>query len=603
MVAPAPACGPIRFGKFEIDLRTPELRTKSSRIKLQEQPFRVLCVLLEQPGELVTREELRSRLWPADTFVDFDVGLNTAIKKLRDALGDSAENPRYIETIPRRGYRFIHAVRRLRSSLATDSRTIAVLPFDNLSRDSSQDYFAAGMTEELTSNLSTIAALRVCSRTSVSYYKQSGKPVREIARRLGADCFIEGSVTHEANKIRVIVQLIDAATDTHLWSERFERELTDVLALQGELARQIAQEIRIRVTPEEVARLTSRPKVNPEAYELYLQARFLEGRWNTPDLRKSILLYEQAIALASDFAPAQAGLGLAYVRLAAALIEAEPPLEVIPRARSAANTALRLDPSSAEACETLGWLAHNHDWDWDVAERNYRRAIELDPNYVMPYVWLGHLLNTLGRHQESLQTMRIAYGLDPLVPHVHWSLAEALMLAGKLDQSVVECRRGIDLHPQYWPLYTMLGNSYLWQEHMDEAVSTMRKAVEISRGHPYALGMLGSAYGLAGRRSEAMQILAELHTRAKRGYFSPAIMVRVYASLGDTEQSLVWMNKAFDMRVSEAPRFQLWGPVIAGLHSEREFQNFLERMRLTAGRTADAAANPIPMFGPKRGTS
>src|SRR5438309_3708363 len=299
-----PSRGAVRFGVFEVDLRVGELRKRGVKIKLQDQPFQILQILLERSGEVVTREELRGRIWPADTFVDFDQGLNNAIKRLRESLSDSPDNPRFIETVPRHGYRFIGNLG------ATPGRikSLAVLPLENLSRDPEQEYFAEGLTEALITTLAKVGELRVVSRTSAMLYKGVHKSMREIARELDVDAIIEGTVLRVGRRVRITAQLIDAPKETHLWAESYERDLRDVLTLQAEVTQAIAREIRVKLTPQERKHLAQTRAVDPEAYEAYLKGRYHWNRRSRDGLGKATQHFQQAIASDPTYAAAYAGL-------------------------------------------------------------------------------------------------------------------------------------------------------------------------------------------------------------------------------------------------------------------------------------------------------
>src|SRR3989475_882004 len=331
----------IRFGVFEADFRAGELRKRGVKIKLQEQPLQILQMLLQHPGEVVARDELRQKIWPADTFVDFEQGLYNAVKRLRDALKDSAEKPRFIETLSRHGYRFIgtidEGVRKIQS--------LAVLPLDNLSRDPEQEYFAEGLTEALITTLAKIGELRVVSRTSAMLYKGVRKPLREIARELEVDAIVEGTVLRAGRRVRITAQLIDAPKETHLWAESYERDLRDVLTLQAEVAQAIAREIRVKLTPVDEARLAKSHPVNPEAYEAYLKGRYYWNR-RPATIAKAITCFEQAIAKDQIYAPAYAGLSDCLCSLGAwGLVSAN---EGCRKAKGLAQRALEIDHTLAE---------------------------------------------------------------------------------------------------------------------------------------------------------------------------------------------------------------------------------------------------------------
>src|SRR5438309_2759843 len=357
--------GTIRFAAFELDSRASELRKQGAKVKLQEQPFQILQVLLQRPGEVVTREELQQKIWPSDTFVDFDHGINNAIKRLREALGDAAETPHYIETLPRRGYRFIGKI----ECEALRMRSLAVLPLENLSHDPQQEYFAEGLTEALITTLAKIGELRVVSRTSAMLYKNVRKPLREIARELEVDAIVEGTVLLAGHRVRITAQLIDAAKETHLWAESYERDLRDVLALQSELAQAIARKVRVKIAPQEQALLAQPHPVDPEAYEAYLKGRYHWNRRSGEALPKAVQYFQQAIAKDPTFAAAYSGLAdclsvLGYWGLV-------PPDEGCGKAKGLAHKALEMDHSLAEAHASLAFATMFYDFDFVTAEREF----------------------------------------------------------------------------------------------------------------------------------------------------------------------------------------------------------------------------------------
>jgi TolB-like protein/Flp pilus assembly protein TadD len=578
------ASGPrvVRFGVFEVDVRLGELRRQGLKIRLQEQPLQVLALLLAQPGQLVTRDELRQRLWPGDTFVDFDHSLNTAINKLREALGDSASRPHFIETLPRRGYRFVYPVEpaagqppRRKTAIAS----IAVLPLANLSGDPAEEYFVDGMTDALITELAQIGLLRVISRTSVMRFKGVTRSLPEVARELNVEAVVEGSVTRSGDRVRISTQVIEAASDRHLWARSYERDVRDVIALQGDLARAIAHEIRRELSPGDGTERGAR-HVEPEAYDLFLRARFLSFQWATPDnVRRAIHYYEQAIARDPGYATAYAGLAQAQLHLAAALVEGVSPREILSGARATVRKALELDATDAEAHFVLGWISAFHEWDWGAGERAFRRAIELNPSHAGAHMHLGHYSNIAGRHDDALTFLKKARELDPLSAHVLWSLPQGYLHFGDLDRAVDECGKGLDLFADFWPLHTLLGGMFVWRGQIDSAMTSLETGVELSKRHPHALAMLGSAHALAGRRGPALAIAKELSELSRRRYFSPAEIAFVHASLGDLATALTCLEQAYEERSPWMTRLRLLGPALGSLPSHPRFQELVRRMR------------------------
>jgi TolB-like protein len=372
MSVPASKEPVFRFDTFELDARTGELRKQGVKLRLQGQPFLVLAVLVKRAGDLVTRAELRAELRTEDTFVDFDHSLHNASARIREVLGDSAENPRYIETLPRRGYRFIGKVDRVSSETkpvvdraqaeTPRIQAIAVLPLENLSGDSAQDYFADGMTETLITTLAKIGALRVISRTSAMQYKSVRKSLPLIARELNVDAVIEGSVLRDGQRVRITTQLIQAGTDQHLWAESYQRDFRDVLSLQSEIARQVASEIKVLVTPEEKARLSTTRPVNPCAHEAYLKGRFYWNKRSRESANRALTYFQQALDIDPTYAQGYAGPADSYAIVG--YYNALAPTEAYPKAKAAAMKALELDPSLAEPHATLGVIKRDFEWDW-----------------------------------------------------------------------------------------------------------------------------------------------------------------------------------------------------------------------------------------------
>jgi TolB-like protein/Flp pilus assembly protein TadD len=464
--------------------------------------------------------------------------------------------------------------------------SLAVLPLENLTGDPQQDYLAAGITEALINEFAQIRALRVISRTSVIGYKNAGKSLPQIASELHVDGIVEGSVQRVEGRVSVSVQLVHGPTDRHLWAQSYERDFRDVLSLQREVAREVAREIKVDLTPKEQAHLARAHPLNPEAYELYLKGRFLMSQWGVEEnIRKAISYFEGAVQKEPTYAAGHAALAFGYLELGAALVEAVPPKEILPKAREEVQKAMELDEASSEAHEMAGWIALAYDWDWARAERAFRRAIELNPSYPSPYMWLSQYLNVAGQHQEALGLIRRAQQLDPLSPHIQWSLAESAMLAGESEFSAEQCEKGIDLHPDFWPLHTLLGEIYLRQREYDRSLVSLERSVEISKRHPHALAVLGSAYALSGRRRDSRRILSELRDMSQRRYLSPADIARVYASLGENEHALFWLEKAHTDRSSWMTRIHLWGPELGNLRADPRFQGLVRRMNFPQQET------------------
>jgi TolB-like protein/Tfp pilus assembly protein PilF len=562
----------IRFGHFWVDQRAREVRKEGVKVRLQEQPFHLLSMLLEHPGEIVTREQLQKKIWPADTFVDFDQGLNNAVKRLREALRDSAEDPRFIETIPRRGYRFIGKVT---EKTAEQIRSLAVLPLENLSHDPEQEYFAEGMTEALITNLAKIGGLRVISRTSAMQYKGVYKPLREIARELDVDTIVEGTVLRVGRRVRITAQLIDAPNEAHLWAESYEHDLRNVLALQSEVAQAIAREVQIKLTPQEQAQFAQAPPVDPESYEAYLKGRYHWNRRVVGGFEKAIAYFQEAIAKDPTYGAAYAGLADCLSGLG--VWGFVPPNEGCGKAKRLALKALEIDRGLAEGHASLAWATMWYDYDFLAAEREFERSIELNPRYATARQWFGMSLGLMGRYEEGYAELKRAVRLDPCSSVIPWTLGFVYRRARRCDQAIEQHERALELDPNFAQGHGGLGFDYLEKCMYEPAIAELQKAVQLSQSAPTFVAWLGEAYAAAGHRDEALKILERLQELAKQRYVTPYIVAGIYAALGKKEEALRRLDSAyvehaaFMVLLKTDPRFD-------HLRSDPHFQDLLRRM-------------------------
>ncbi len=583
-------------------------------------------MLLEHSGELVTRDELQKRLWPADTFVDFDHGLNKAINKLREALGDSAESPRFVETVARRGYRFLADVKgaevaapipetprpiasprpRVRertwrgsvlglvtlvAALATWKflpsgrpspviRSLAVLPLESLSSDASQDYFADGMTDELITDLGQISALRVISRTSVMAYKHARKPLAQIARELRVDAVVEGTVLRSGDRVRITAQLIDAAADKHLWSQSYEGELRDTLALQSKVAGAIADQIRINVNPQEQAALRHVELVSPDAYESYLKGRYFWNKRTAAGLKVALAYFNQAVEEDPSYARAQSGLADTYALLADWEYGVMTPKEALPKAKAAAIRALELDGTLGEAHTSLAFCLDVFDWDLEASGKEYLRAIELNPSYATAHQWYASHWLVMGRNDEALAEIRKAQSLDPLSLIISADLADFLVIAHAYDESIRESRKAIELDPSFALAHDQLGQAYL-QKHMnEEAIAELEKGIQLAGGSPTIMANLARAYVASGRKDEAEKMLSALLTSSSPGNSHASEIAMTYVALGEPDRALTWLEKGYEERFNPSV---LLRPGFDPLRSNPRFQDLLRRIGLPGG--------------------
>jgi TolB-like protein/DNA-binding winged helix-turn-helix (wHTH) protein/Flp pilus assembly protein TadD len=604
--------------------------------------MKLLELLLERPGEVVTREELRGRVWPDEDFGDFDQAVNIAIAKLRNALGDSAENPRYIETLPKRGYRFIAEVsvvepdaptkreeppagelpvtepahplpstglalapkRRLwltpgvitvlalvlilaaalavwllrsHSPAPTGIRSLVVLPLDNLSGEASQDYFADGMTDELITDLAQISALRVISRTSAMVYKGARKPLPQIARELNVDAVVEGTVLRSGDQVRITAQLIQAADDKHLWAESYEGNVRDTLALQNKVAAAIAEQIRIKLNPQEQAALKNAKVVNPEAYESYLKGRYFWNKRTASGLKVGLAYFNQAIEEDPKYAQAYSGLADTYALLGDWQYSVMTPKEALPKAKAAAMKALELDDSLSEAHNSLAFCLEGFDWDFGSAEKEFRRAIDLNPGYATAHHWYSWHLSLVGRNSEAITEMRKAENLDPLSLIINADLAELLLIAHLPDESIQQSRKTIEMDANFALAHSQLGQGYLEKLMFGEAIAEMQKAIQLSGGTPTFTANLARAYAASGKTAAAVELLNDLKKGSASGDQHSSEIAMIYVALGDKDQAMSWLEKSYEERFNPGV---LLRPGFDPLRSDPRFQDLVRRIGL-----------------------
>ena len=627
----------VSFGVFELDRHAGELRKRGVKVHLQEKPLRILEVLLEHPGEAVTRDELRTRLWPGDVFVDFDHSLNSAVSKLRDALHDTAASPRFIETLPR-GYRFIapvslpagwvgdaHAAdardpgpapaasaspRRpwlpwaiglggvaaavalgtalwLRPagaprSPAADTIALVVLPFQNLSADPEQEYFSDGITEEMIAQLGRVDPehVSVIARTSAMHYKHTDKRIDQIGAELGVNFILEGSVRRAASRVRVTAQLVRVRDQVRVWAQSYERDLGDVLALQTEVAQSVAREIA--VTFNRASGAPAPPRVDPAVYEAYLRGRyFLDKSPNPAALAKSIEYFDEALRLDPANAAAYAGLADAYGILGWTFSAGLAPREAYPKALAAAERALALDERLAAAHVALARIRSKYEWNWQAAEASFKRALELDPNASAAHESYFDFLSAMGRNDEAFAELQRAAVLDPLSLTVAYDFGMHFARTGDYPLAIERLKRASELDPTSGLVHYLLGQIHTNLRHFDVAIAEYEKAVQLSPEAPPYMAALGHVRALAGDRAAALRVLEELQTLSKRTYVSPHALAVLYMGLGDKGKALDLLETAYRERdpwlsvLGPQPRFQV-------LRAEPRFQALLQKLGLTA---------------------
>jgi TolB-like protein/DNA-binding winged helix-turn-helix (wHTH) protein/Tfp pilus assembly protein PilF len=686
MAAENPTPRKATFGPYVVDLRCGELRKHGTKLKLGEQPVQILVMLLLRDGDLVTRDELQTKLWANHTFVDFDRSLNSAVQRLRDSLSDTAGKARWIETVPRRGYRFVgkvkwsdesnsstvrsklpplgsvndkhedmlnlpvpreagpdvraepfrragtsiddwrdespaaqphtllaratHVVRRnllgvaglaaailafsaalnwaenYRGKIGTEVKPIkslAVLPLENLSHDQREEYLSDGMTDALITQLAKSGTLRVISRTSTMRYKGTNKSLPEIAAELKVDGVIEGSVMRSGERVRVTVHLAQASPERQLWSQEYDRSLRDVLSLQGEIARTVTDEIRTKLTPEELTRLSSARPENPEAQDDYLRGRYLLGlavthnskldkrQYTESDIQAAIGYFKHAIEKDTAYSLAYAGLADAYIMLGHPVWGGHSPRETLSDAKAAARRALALDPSLAEAHFSLAQTLE-YDWNWSEAEREYRLALKLNPNYVDAYLEYGRLVKALGRNDEAMTQMNYATELDPFGLKTRVVVAYVTYASRQYDLAVEQFERLGDDWGMIW--------AYREKKMYPEAIAAWERW---KAGHPlqyrdpHPLATIAGIYGLEGRKRKAEVLVDELKETARHRYVSGFFFAEAYIGIGQTDQAITWLERAYE----EHDQWMVFAnsyPGLDRLRSEPRFQALLRHM-------------------------
>ena len=633
----------IRFGPFEVDPLAHELRRNGIRIKLQEQPFRLLLLLVARPGQLISRQEMIHHLWPEGTFVDFDHGLSKAIEKLRAALHDDPEDPRFIETVPKLGYRLVAPLERKaqpskllvtgaepappgalsryrlvgalalvgiiagvglllrsqpwersasaasrktmsaeRTNLSAPVRSIAVLPLDNLSGDPSQDYFAAAMTDELITELAKVGALRVTSRTTVTRYKNTSKTLPEIARELNVDGIVEGSVVRAGQKVRITAQLIHAPADQHLWADTYERNLGDVVSLQRDVAQAIAQQVHAQLTPELQAQFRSSHRVDPEAYEAYLKGRYY--LYNQPitapeSLNRAKAFFEEATRKDPSFSLAYSGLANSYVFLVFLGARGISAEDGYPFAKQAVKKALELDPYNGEAYDVLGLLSWHADLDWKAAEEAFNRSITLAPSFSCGQEDRALFLSFKGRRVEALAGVEKSKQIDP-GPYSALTESGVYFQLRDWKHLVEAAQRGLSSSPNEWLVHAYLGIGYEGSGKMLEAIAEYQKAVELSDGDPDMIASLGHAYAVLGRKTDAEKILHDLEQKVNKGKASSYQPATVYAGLGQKDKAFELLEKAYREKSFDVSWILKPDLRTENLRSDPRFQDLLRRAGL-----------------------
>ena len=624
------------FGPFTLDPRSGELRKFGVRVKLGEQPLQILLMLLENQGELVTRDELRAKLWPGDTFVDFDHSLNSAVQRLRDTLSDTAEKPVWIETIPRRGYRFIGAVKSesspppgsngahdpLSTSVATPPtppvtapasgsraklailattialaiiialsfsgvrqrlfdrgspraiQSLAVLPVVNLSGDTEQEYFADGMTEALITDLGKISALRVISHTSVMQYKGTKKPLPEIAKELNVDALIEGTVSRSGNHLRITTNLVQAAPEKHLWAETYESEVGDALTLQGKIAQTVARQIQVKLTPNEQTLLAAARPVNPEAQDLYWRGVYAFNQGETAaSTKRAINYFQQAVEKDPNYAAAYTSLAEAYATWIPGMSR---PRDLMPKAKEYVLKALALDDTQPDAHASLGAIELFYNWDWSAADAELKRALQLSPNHAWAHSFHAREMVASGRTEEAVAEAKLVIELSP--SPMTWDYPVWIFaLAGRNDLALERAKELVDVAPQYvWGHYELA--RVLAQEGRGaEAAQEFLKTDELFGTDPKEMTQLKDAFAKSGEHGYWKRVLQNYQESAKSSYVPSVLVAEACMRVGDKECAFQWLEKGFDERDDLMINLKV-DSVFDAIRSDPRFEDLIRRV-------------------------
>src|SRR6266404_2751552 len=631
--------GSIRFGEFELEPKSGELRKAGVPVKLQPQPLRVLVLLASNPGELVTREEIQQAIWEGVTFVDFEHGLNFCIKQIRAALGDNAQSPRFIETLPRRGYRFIAEVdqnsketsqivaastldsktaRTLETGISIEEKSLAhpgssgagsrvvraaaiaitmlliaggyiawkllgnsplssrgkvmlgVMPFENLSGDPEQEYFSDGMTEELIAQLGSLqpSKLGVIARTSAMTYKRGNRDIAQIGGELRVDYVLEGSVRREADRVRITAQLIQVSDQTHLWSESYDRGTQNTLAVQTDVARNIASVLALKLLPGKRTSRSADASINSDAYDAFLKGRYLWNKGRSDDVEKSIGFYNQALELAPGDAPALAGLADSYILLG--MYYTMPPIDAYSKAKPAATRALELDEGLAEAHTALGTILFRYDWTWPEAEAQFKRAIELNPSYGRAHHDYAWLLVALERFDEAVNEIKLAQELDPLSPLANSDVGWVYLRARRYDDAINQIERTLELEPEFASARACLERAYRLKGMNKEAVDSARKSMIRSGATPQELAGLENRDSESAMKSVLLWRLKKAEESARSRSTSPYRLAAQHAELGEADAAFEWLERAFTERDSELVSLKV-DPALDGVRSDARY--------------------------------
>lgn len=620
----------LHFGRFELNLETGELRNSGSKIRLQGQSLQILLCLLEEPGRLWSREELRSRLWPNGTYVEFDHSLNVAVSRLRERLGDSSEKPRYVETVASVGYRFVapvESVEETPSPTVNESalplpviaphvrnsklikvyvavgcalllgalvwlawnrtgthpaaaeepliRSVAVLPLTEIGAGATDEYFADGMTEELITELASMSSLRVISRTSVMQFKKSLRPIPQIGHELAVDAVIEGTVRRSGDRVRITVKLVRTSPERLIWADAYEGDIQDVLKLQRDIAQDIARNVQTSLARQQRPPAVPYKRVDPETHEDYLRGRYFLAKRTTQSMKTAADYFQRTIQRDPQYAPAYAALASTYDMLGS--YEVIPPANAFLPAVEFANKAIELDGSLSEAYTARAIAACYFELNWVAADRDFQRAIALDPSSALAHHWYGEFFSSVGKAERAIAEVKIARELDPLSLPLLSTLGRMYREAHRYDDAIQQCTQTLILDPGFSMGHWCLGQAYLANHQYTQATSELRRANELGTT-PLVVCDLGCVYAASGKKAEARAILHSLESKSELNYVSPYLIASIYSQLGEKGEAFKWLAKAFDRR--DGISYLVPDPMMDPLRSDPRFAHLIQRLHL-----------------------
>ena len=585
--------GTIRFGLFELEPSRSELRKCGARLSLQHQPYEVLALLIRRQGQIVTREEIRRQIWADGTYVDFEKGINFCLRQIRAALGDDARNPEYIETIRSQGYRLLTPVNPLASDLpnfsprkslaspqvefGSEQIALAVLPIDSQGKTAEEEFLAGCLTDALITDLTRTTRLSVVSRMGVMPFKGVSKPVQEIAQELNVQVVVGGEVSYSRGRIRVLANLVDARTGINLWAESCERSAQDIFTLGKDISWAFANAIKRKLLAPQNGKVQRSYAPKTEAYQLYVMGRYCWAKRTEQGLKNAIRLLERAIGQNPEYALAYSALADCY--LISSLAGSIPPKEAYPKGRAAVAKALEIDNTLAEAHASLGYSKMTSEWEWQAAEEEFQRAIELDPNCSTARQWYGDYLTATGRHEEALDQINRAWELDPLSLNINADVGWALTHARRYDEAIEHYRVIVEMAPDFIKARSGLALAYLQKSMFSEAIQELRHADALTPDNPTIIAALGHIHGLCREKTEVQKLLARLEAVSNRRYVSAYEMAIFHAGSKQLERTGAWLQEAYSER-SAYLVYLAADPRCEELRSEKEVYGVANRLGL-----------------------